>query len=178
MRTEWKIEGSVAWLVLIGVMPMVFGQSPRVLAKDANVLVSSPEPPQASSAPTGEIVREIDDPRNGDRWMLVRDVSHPGGPGRLVLAAGANIDSRVPANAKGAGGASAGADAPAPVIRAGDRVILEENTPIVVSQLEAVAMGPALTGSPFNARLTIGGKVVHAVAVGPGRAVFQKEPGQ
>ena len=32
-------------------------------------------------ASRGEIVREIDDPHTGDRWLLVRDASHPGGPG-------------------------------------------------------------------------------------------------
>jgi hypothetical protein len=34
----------------------------------------------------GEVVREIDDPHTGQRWLLVRDGQQPGGPGRLLLA--------------------------------------------------------------------------------------------
>src|ERR1035437_3168930 len=42
-----------------------------------------------------EVVREIDDPQNGARWLLVRNKEHPGGPGRLILAGkdGGNIVS-------------------------------------------------------------------------------------
>jgi hypothetical protein len=35
----------------------------------------------------GEVVREIDDPHTGDRWLLKRNDQAPGGPGRLVLVA-------------------------------------------------------------------------------------------
>ena len=62
-----------------------------------------------------------------------------------------------------------------PVIRAGDRLIVEEHTAVVEARLEAVALGPAASGSPFQVRLTIGGKVVRAVALGPGRAAFAAE---
>jgi flagella basal body P-ring formation protein FlgA len=62
-----------------------------------------------------------------------------------------------------------------PVIRAGERLIVEESTAVVDARLEAVALGPAAIGSPLNVKLAIGGKVVRAVALAPGRAAFQAE---
>jgi flagella basal body P-ring formation protein FlgA len=44
--------------------------------------------------------------------------------------------------------------------------------------LEAVAMSPAMAGSSLNVRLSIGGKVIRAVASGPGRAIVQEEAGR
>jgi hypothetical protein len=130
----------------------------------------------------GEIVREIDDPHTGARWLLLRDSSHPGGPGRLVLA----VEPRPQALDEARGGARNGARSEAgqyqqgrvsmqPVIRAGERLIVEESTAVVDARLEAVALGPAAIGSPLNVKLAIGGKVVRAVALAPGRAAFQAE---
>jgi hypothetical protein len=125
------------------------------------------------SAAAGEVVRKIDDPHTGDRWLLMRDSTHPGGPGRLIQVA------------RGAGQPAAGARAaaaprrapepeplPEPAIRSGDRLIVEESTPKVEARLEAVALGRAFVGAPLRVRLAIGGKVVRAVALGPGRAAF------
>jgi hypothetical protein len=115
---------------------------------------------------------EIRDPHTGQRWLLVRDETHPGGPGRLVLAGAAW---------KSADGATRRASdrlweaGPLPVIRAGDRLIVEEHTAAVDAVLEARAMNAAAAGAVFAARLTIGGKVVRAVALGPGRAVLQAQ---
>jgi hypothetical protein len=64
---------------------------------------------------------------------------------------------------------------PSPVIHAGDRLIVEENTRLVEARLAAVAMGPAIAGAPLDVRLTIGGKVMRAVALAPGRAAFESE---
>jgi hypothetical protein len=114
----------------------------------------------------GEIVREIDDPHTGAHWMLMRDPDHPAGPGRLVLAAGTHNDLR---------SGHPEVEPLRPVIRAGDRLVVEENTAVVESRLEAVALGPAVIGSPLDVRLKIGGKVIRAVALGPGRAAFQAE---
>ncbi len=127
----------------------------------------------ATVRPGAEIFREIDDPGTGNRWLLERDPDHPGGPGRMVLAA--------PGVSGGAGSARATAQAARtpllPVIRAGERVIVEENTPLVEARLEAIALAPALAGSVFAVRLQIGGKVVRAVALGPGRAAFASQIG-
>jgi hypothetical protein len=62
-----------------------------------------------------------------------------------------------------------------PVIHTGERVILEEHTPVVDGRLEAVALGPAVIGGEFNVRLKMGGKVLRAVALGPGRAEVKGE---
>ncbi len=64
-----------------------------------------------------------------------------------------------------------------PVIRAGDRLIVEEHTAVVDAALEAVRLNPAALGSTFKVRLKIGGKVLRAVALGPGRAALAAERG-
>lgn len=117
----------------------------------------------SSGSEAAQLVREIDDPHSGARWMLLRDLDHPAGPGRLVLAGG-------PGASRPAG------EAPQrPIIRAGDRLIVEENTPVVEARLEAVALEPAVSGSAFEVRLKIGGRTARVVARAPGRAAFQAE---
>jgi hypothetical protein len=117
----------------------------------------------------GEIVREIDDPNSGARWLLERNGDHPGGPGLLVLVeAGRNPAPRDKAVEPTQVELRS-------VIRAGERLIVEENTPVVEARLEAVALGPAVLGSVLEARLKIGGRVVRAVALGPGRAELQPQ---
>jgi len=64
---------------------------------------------------------------------------------------------------------------PVPVLRAGERLMVEEHTPIVEAHLEAVALGSAAVGEEFDVRLRVGGKVLRAVALGPGRAELQAE---
>jgi hypothetical protein len=122
----------------------------------------------------GDLVREILDPHTGDRWLLMRNDAVPGGPGRLLLVA---------AHRNAAGGALARTATQTketgihPVIRAGDRLIVEEHTAVADAALQARALGPAALGSLFDVRLTIGGRVVRVVALGPGRAVFQSMTG-
>jgi len=103
------------------------------------------------------ILRTITDPHTGRQWLLVANEQNPAGPGRLVSASGdlaAHRDGSRPALA----------------IHAGDRIVVEEHSAVVNAYLEATALEPAAAGSQFNARLKIGGKVVKAVALGPGRA--------
>jgi len=119
-----------------------------------------------------EIFREIDDPKDGARWLLSRDLSNPGGPG--VLTPAGSSPSRIP---RLKAGARPGATIPVPVIRAGDRLILEEHSAVVDGRLEAVALGPAAVGSTLKVRLTIGGGVVRARALAAGCAVLQTETG-
>jgi hypothetical protein len=153
-------------VVLAMTVPMTFGQAPAT-STGPRFLISSSAPVSASTIPDREIIREIDDPHNGDRWLLVRDDSHPGGPGRLLLVSADSIKRRQ--------AASSGSAAQAPIIRAGDRVMVEENTSVAEARLEAVALSPAWPGSLFTVRLTIGGSVLRALAAGPGRAVLQQE---
>jgi flagella basal body P-ring formation protein FlgA len=64
-----------------------------------------------------------------------------------------------------------------PVIFAGDRLVVEEHTARADAVLEARALSSAAPGAAFNARLTVGGRVVRAVALGPGHAALQPETG-
>lgn len=103
-------------------------------------------------------VRELDDPNSGARWLLY--ASRNGGPGRLVLVT----------NSQPRGNATAAPILPPPIIRAGDRIVLEEHTAVVDARLEAIALGPAAAGGTLRVRLAIGGRIVSAVAFAPGRA--------
>jgi hypothetical protein len=122
----------------------------------------------------GETVREIDDPHTGARWLLVRDEWHPGGPGRLVLMGLSQEQKKTGTRSR------QGTEEEArlgPVIFAGDRLIVEEHTARLDATLEARALSPAAPGAEFDARLTMGGKVVRAVALGPGHAALRPETG-
>lgn len=120
----------------------------------------------------GEVVREIDDPHTGNRWLLLRNDLLPGGPGRLVLVA---AHRNAPGGATWRAESQTGATQLLPVIRAGDRLIVEEHTARVDAVLEARALTPAAPGAALDVRLTIGGHVVRAIALGPGRAALQGE---
>jgi hypothetical protein len=122
----------------------------------------------------GEVLREIDDPHNGDRWLLTRNADNPAGPGMLVRVSGARLGPQRAGLSE-----DSQAAAPAlPVIRAGDRLIVEEDTPVVSARLQATAMNPAAAGSVLNVRLAIGGRVMRAVALAPGRAALEPETGR
>jgi hypothetical protein len=137
----------------------------------------------------GEVVREIDDPHTGQRWLLVRNGQQSGGPGRLLLVGQMQSEQvragqmKVQTLRREPGEATRQiAAAPAefgflPVIRAGDRLVVEEHTPVVDALLEARALNPAAQGSALEARLSIGGRAVRVVALGPGRAALLPEAG-
>jgi len=131
----------------------------------------------ASLGREDRVVREIRDPDSGACWLLVRDGAHPAGPGRLMLSEWAPIlQSRNPGENRQPGSSQAAESSyasPVPVIHAGERLMVEEHTPIVEAHLEAVALGPAAIGEEFEVRLRMGGKVVRAVALGLGRAELQ-----
>jgi hypothetical protein len=123
----------------------------------------------------GEILREIDDPHTGDRWLLLRDQSHPAAPGRLVrVTARSKCEKR---NIEESGRCAAQSPIiqkarPCPILRAGDRLIAVESSAVLDGQLEAVALGPATAGSPLYVRLKFGGTVVRAIAQAPGRVIL------
>lgn len=161
-----------------GVLAMAMvacAQSPETAAHGGEQIpITSPMPNAAQNLAPEEIVREIDDPHTGDRWLLVRSHGHSGGPGRLVLAA----------SHRNAAGDASGRITPQadelrliPVIRSGDRLIVEEHTAAVDAVLEARALQPSAAGAELDVRLAIGGKVVRAVALGPGRAAILAETG-
>lgn len=117
----------------------------------------------AAVLPPDAAGRVILDPYTGDRWLLERDPAHPGGPGRLVRAG------------RGAAGQKQQAGTAARILRAGDRLIVVEDTPVVEARLEAVALAPAAIGQRIPARLAIGGRVVQVLVQGPGRAALAPE---
>ena len=221
LKTNWILCATlILWALVLAAAPAP-GQGQAAAVSRAMTLLSSSArggnslaglarldlDPPASARPDGEILREIDDPSSGQRWLLMRDDSHPGGPG-LLLRAGGGQPAASPAQPALASNAAPPAQAdpraqaapqtqataqarnlsqaqtlpPAqtdpPVIRSGDRLVIEEDTPTVAARLEAVALTAAWPGSSFNARLAIGGRVVAAVALGPGRAAFQPQPPQ
>ncbi len=143
------------------------GQAQGTVQTAVRPPLPSPSQTVSEEPVVGQILREIDDPHSGDRWLLMRVPNRPGAPGRLVLATvpGAVADKRLPADRP----------QPLPVIHTGDRLIVEEKTALVEGRLEAVALGPALSGSLLKVRLAVGGTVVRAVALGPGRAAFATE---
>jgi hypothetical protein len=165
--------------MMISAAVLVLGIAASVSAQTSgsgsrSVMVYS-EQPSISTADYTRIVREIDDPHLGTRWLLMRNLDHPGGPGRLVMISvvgrTANQQRKLAASIS-----EPGTGPVPPVIRAGDRMIVEANSPVIEARLEAVALSPAAIGSPLDVRLRIGGKVFRAVALGAGRAALQPEP--
>jgi hypothetical protein len=116
------------------------------------------------------VLRQIDDPGAHGSWLLIRDPAHRAGPGRFIWVPRTQTN-----HAQGDTRGSFTPMAYKPVILAGDRLVIEEETPIVEARLAATALEPAPVGSAFNARLEIAGKVVRAIALGPGRAQFASE---
>jgi hypothetical protein len=122
-------------------------------------------------------VRVVDDPATGDRWVLERDAQHPGGPGRMVLVAqGLVFPGRERAFVAHPDSGREAATAAA-LIHAGDHLIVEEHTRLLDAVLEAIALGSAKEGGTFRVRLSIGGQVLRAVAVAPGRALLSPDLG-
>ncbi len=114
----------------------------------------------------------MDDPSTGARWLLYEDTEHPGRPGKLIAvtleqAAGSQAFSRT----------GEAADRARVAVHAGDRLTVEEHTPVADSTLAAVALGQAREGEGLEVRLKIGGRVVKAVAEGAGRARLIGEAG-
>lgn len=125
-------------------------------------------PSRGRSRPV-EILREIDDPATGNRWLLEKDEESPGGPGRMVLSIRGNM---TPLHRE-----HGGRPVTLPVIHAGDRIVLVAHTAVMDAELEAVALAPAAVGSSLRVRLKMGGKVLEAVALGPGKAEGYLESG-
>jgi hypothetical protein len=63
------------------------------------------------------------------------------------------------------------------VIRAGDRIVIEEHTAMADVHVEAVALGPAAIGKRFQARIKAGG-VVGATALKAGHAELAPTTGE
>jgi hypothetical protein len=138
--------------VLLGASSIAAGQA----AANAPLPVASRQAPR--------ILRELRDPATGAHWLVLSNDETPAGPGRLVPATAARRDRELRASNE--------RTAPVGVIQPGDRVVIEEHTPAADAYLEATAVDQAPAGRCFRARMKIGGKVVRAVALAPGRAAL------
>jgi hypothetical protein len=115
--------------------------------------------------PAGTVLRQIDDPAAHGSWLLVRDPIHLAGPGKWIWEPRAHSAQDSDQDA-----AAYTRVAIKPVILAGDRLVVEEETPVVDARMAATALSPAQAGAALRVRLDIGGKTMRAIAIGPGRA--------
>lgn len=113
------------------------------------------------------VVGAMDDRNTNLRWLLVKDEQHLSGPGRLVAIQASAWDSAA-AGDEAARSQRLGSAPVRLLIKTGDRVVVEEHTRIFDARLEAVALEAASAGSNLRVRLRLGGKIVDAVAIGPG----------
>lgn len=160
---------------VLGIMALsvatLSGASGQMEAGTTSSRGSSFEPPADDlTLAHSSIFREINDPRNGIRWLLLVNALHPGEPGRLVRAD--TVRNEAPSLK------AAGQEALPPlqlVIHAGERVILEEHSEVVDGRLDAIALNPAAVGGAVRVRLVVGGRVVRSLAVGVGRVNLDQE---
>jgi hypothetical protein len=161
-----KVLGTM--VLSVAILPGAFGQIAvrPVSSRGGSLKSSAANLPLASTS----IVREINDPHSGVRWLLLVNTLHPGEPGRLVRADTVRSEVTQPK--------VAGQTAPALlqlVIHAGERVLLEEHSQVVDARLDAIALNPAAIGGVVRVRLVIGGRVVRSLAVEAGRVVLDQE---
>ena len=161
---EWNFVVLTLATLLVGGLP-AHPESHEISTPDVRIAASLDGTPGSR-----RLLREIDDPNSGTRWLLVSDKSNPGGPGRLELALPGRDQGAFARQALGPGVAQS---RPLAIIRPGDKLVVEEHSTTADAYLEGVAMGPAAPGSSFMVRLSIGGRVVRALAVAPARAVFE-----
>lgn len=114
-------------------------------------------------AADGRVLATRTDESTGARWVLKLDRAHPGGPGRWVREDRGTLS--VPGRATAA---------EKPVIRAGDRIVVEEETAVSEARLEATALTSAPGGGVLRARIAIGGRVVTVHAIAAGRAALEE----
>jgi len=167
MMGREKREATRCWHAGLGWAAMAYFATATLAAHGQSVMVRTQNSVAALEAPA-VMLREIDDPHSGARWLLLPNSDCRGGPGRLVLATGGNgtLTAVVPIAAL-----------ERPVIHAGDVLVVEEKSAVVEARLEARALGSAAKGSALQARLKMGGRVVSVVALGPGRAALEPETG-
>jgi hypothetical protein len=159
---EGIVKNMVAVSTMAGLFALAAGSSAQTIIDES----AAPLAPRQA----GAVLREIDDPAAHGSWLLVRDPVHLAGPGRWIWAprGGSSRESS-------AGVAAYTGVAIKPVILAGDRLVVEEETSVVEARLAATALGPAPAGAALRVRIEIGGKVVRAIAIGPGRARLAPE---
>ena len=158
----WAAEGAKRILAcLLAAAPVTIAQTQNPV-RNANSQRIEAEAPFDGRAPV-PILREIKDPYSPARWVIIRNVLNPAGP---ALIAAEDDHAQTGPSSK------TGKRTPSAVIHAGNHIVVEEHTTAAESYLEAIALGAAEVGAALNVRLKIGGKVVRAVAIAPGRAAL------
>jgi hypothetical protein len=97
-----------------------------------------------------ETRREIADPCLGSHWQLIVDAAHPGWPGKLILKSSSGDIRR-----DEAGTPATGVEAP-PAIRVGDQVTVNQSSPVLHAQFQAIALQSASVGGMLKVRLMAG----------------------
>jgi hypothetical protein len=150
-----------------------------VLAPSANCLRSDLYAPTATA-----VSREFFDPCLRLHWQLQTNPAHPEQPGRLVLVNPNNTLPGQPArSAKNQ--PSPAHSSPAPIIHAGDRVTVDQQTEVLHAHFQAVALEPALPGQRMKVRLSVGdhsargldATILTVLATTPGQARWQASEG-
>lgn len=135
------------------------------LLSAASALALSQESAVQNEPTKWKQVRVVNDAATGTRWLLERDTATPGAPGRMrQIAAGRAV--------AGYGAALLAAAVAAPIMRAGDRVVVEDSAEKVTARLEGTVLEPARAGALVKVRLAAGGQTVTARALAPGRATL------
>lgn len=169
MRLSVRSAANVGLMAIVFIMP--------AFTETEAIHVVSQQDDSKPAVASGPVVREVDDPATGSRWLLVNDGIQPGGPGHWVRAdapfwrgAGSNLRGH-----KAKQDTAYKAMHSKLVIRAGQLIVVEEHSAVADAHLNAVALEPASIGSILHVRLEVGGKTINVTASGPGRAVFNDQ---
>lgn len=122
----------------------------------------------------GEIRREIADPCLGLHWRLIADPAGQGRPGRMVLLDqnGATAYGSVSGGHTMLAPAASTLDSVSVIIRAGDHVVVDQDTGVVRARLNAIALESAASGQRLRVRLIVGpGPSKNAELTAPGPVV-------
>ena len=126
-----------------------------------------------SSTASGDAYRTVRtflDPGTGRYWLLAQRIGSPQPAVMRELALDSRCESMSRQNRPTAKAASP-SQGPA-VVRAGESVLLSEETNTSSTYLEAVALSAAAKGEMLTVRLRLSGLLVRAVAVEGGRVSF------
>jgi hypothetical protein len=167
-----RLRASLIAVVLVA-SPLAFSQNASEFQLASSPSSNAGASRQSPIQVTGPVLREIDDPATGCRWILLGNTAHPEGPGRVLLVGGSMaVRQAGPLRSVHPTEMPVRDEPLQPVIHAGDIVVVEEHTAVVDARLAAVALGRAAPGDEFRARLRIGGKVVRARAIDSARGAL------
>jgi hypothetical protein len=114
---------------------------------------------------------------NPERWQLVANSAYPAGPGRWIRSSSPGAAAS-PALRTISGNLPEPRSASPFVVRAGERVVLDEDRGRVSFSLVGRALGSARAGEPLRVQmLGLNAPVMTVVALSPGRVGFAAQQG-